>query len=68
MKAPMSLEAFRAGRAPLRNAHHEHFQKLSTSARLAVWITRHVGTMGFFGVIFIWTALWLGWISLRPKL
>jgi len=35
--------------------------------RLAVWITQHVGTMGFFLIIFTWTALWLGWNFLVPK-
>lgn len=29
--------------------------------RLAVWITNHVGSMGFFLLIFIWTVLWLSW-------
>jgi uncharacterized membrane protein len=30
------------------------------------WITERVGTMGFFVVIFAWTALWLGWNLLAP--
>ena len=34
---------------------------------MALWITRHVGTMGFFIVIFVWTVLWLGWNLLAPK-
>jgi uncharacterized membrane protein len=33
---------------------------------MAVWITEHVGTMGFFVVIFAWTAIWLGWNLLAP--
>ena len=65
--APLSLAEFKAKRAPLRNPHREHVQKLSTTAKLAVWITQHVGTMGFFGIIFVWTALWLGWNFLAPK-
>ncbi len=35
--------------------------------RLAVWITEHVGSMGFFLIIFIWTVSWLGWNMLAPK-
>jgi uncharacterized membrane protein len=34
---------------------------------VAVWITDHVGSMGFFMIIFTWTALWLGWNILAPK-
>jgi len=44
-----------------------HKQKLKPMDRLAVWITQHVGTMGFFLIIFTWTALWLGWNFLVPK-
>ena len=44
-----------------------HKQKLKPMDRLAVWITQHVGTMGFFLIIFTWTALWLGWNFLAPK-
>ena len=65
-KVPVSLEEFRAGRDPHRHAHREHVQTLSATARLAVWITQRVGTMGFFGIIFVWTALWLGWNFLAP--
>ena len=35
--------------------------------RLAIVITRHVGSMGFFLVIFTWTVLWLGWNMFAPK-
>jgi uncharacterized membrane protein len=42
-------------------------QELSPLDKLALWITKHVGTMGFFFAIFIWTAFWLGWNSLGPK-
>ncbi len=34
--------------------------------KLASWITDHVGTMGFFVVILVWTAIWLGWNLLAP--
>jgi uncharacterized membrane protein len=35
--------------------------------RLALWITKHVGTMQFFLVIFAWTLGWLAWNTLAPK-
>ena len=35
--------------------------------RLALWITERVGTMVFFGIIFIWTVSWLLWNTLAPK-
>jgi uncharacterized membrane protein len=39
----------------------------TTLNRLAVWITRRVGSMGFFLAIFTWTALWLLWNMFAPK-
>jgi len=53
-------------RRPLRNTFHERREKLSPTQKLAVWITEHVGTMGFFFLIFCWTVLWLGWNFLAP--
>ncbi|HZL00684.1 MAG TPA: DUF1003 domain-containing protein [Caulobacteraceae bacterium] len=64
---PVSLHAFRAARKPLRNVNQEHKESLSTLDRLAVWITEHVGTMGFFLVILGWTVVWLAWNFLLPK-
>ncbi|MHB8528885.1 MAG: DUF1003 domain-containing protein [Caulobacteraceae bacterium] len=65
--APTSLAELRKGRKPLRNVYKEHRESLKTMDRLAVWITEHVGTMGFFMVILVWTALWLGWNFLAPR-
>ena len=31
-----------------------------------MWITNHVGSMGFFFIIFCWTVIWLGWNTLAP--
>ncbi|MEO8812066.1 MAG: DUF1003 domain-containing protein [Caulobacteraceae bacterium] len=64
---PMSLEAFRLARKPLRNVNKERKEKLKTLDRLAVFITERVGTMGFFLIIFGWTVIWLGWNLLAPK-
>ena len=34
--------------------------------KIAANITKRVGTVGFFIIIFTWTVLWLGWNSLAP--
>jgi uncharacterized membrane protein len=34
--------------------------------KLAIWITEHVGRMGFFFIIFLWTVIWLAWNTLAP--
>jgi uncharacterized membrane protein len=40
--------------------------KITPLNKLALWITVHVGSMGFFIIIFAWTVIWLGWNSLAP--
>jgi len=67
LQQPKTLEELRKLRAPLQNANVIHRQHLSKMSKLAIWITEHVGTMGFFFIIFIWTAIWLAWNSLAPK-
>src|SRR5271156_2947971 len=67
MKKPLSLEEFKKQRPPLRNVNKEITEKMSRVDRFAVWITDRVGTIGFFLIIFIWTALWLGGNLLAPK-
>jgi len=51
----------------MRDVNREHKDSLSSLERLAVWITDHVGTMGFFLIIFVWTVSWLSWNTLAPK-
>ena len=46
------------------NVNIQHKENLSVLEKLAVWITDHVGSMGFFMIIFGWTVLWLGWNTL----
>jgi len=64
---PKSLTELKALRKPIRNANIVIKQNLSTLDKVALWITNNVGTMGFFLLVFIWTAVWLGWNSLMPK-
>ncbi|MGA2667796.1 MAG: DUF1003 domain-containing protein [Ignavibacteria bacterium] len=62
-----TLEELKKLRKPVRNVHKEQVENLTGLEKLAMWVTDHVGTMGFFIVVFAWTILWLGWNSLAPK-
>ena len=64
---PLSLQELKKLRKPIRNVSVEHKETLNPLERVAVWITDHVGTMGFFLIIFCWTLLWLGWNTIGPK-
>jgi len=64
---PPTVEELKALRTPIRDVNAAIADSLSPLERLAVWITDHVGSMGFFLVIFFWTMLWLGWNALGPK-
>ena len=50
-----------------RNVNQELEDSFSTLDRVAIFITEHVGTFGFFIIIFCWTVLWLGWNTLGPR-
>lgn len=54
-------------RAEKINANDQHEQSLGSLERLALWITDHIGTMGFFFLIFSWTFLWMGWNALAQQ-
>lgn len=63
---PLKIDALRERRKSYMNNFKE--KKLpSTLDKIAVWITNKVGSMGFFVIIFVWTALWLGWNFVAPK-
>jgi uncharacterized membrane protein len=64
---PPSRAEVVARRKPPRDVNKEAKDRLSPLDRLAVWITTRVGTMGFFLVIFTWSALWLAWNFFAPK-
>jgi len=66
MHSTIPLKDLKRKRKPVRNVNVEQKQKLSNLDKIAVNITDKVGTMGFFVVIFVWTALWLGWNTLAP--
>jgi uncharacterized membrane protein len=65
---PLTLEEFRKRyRSPHTTFRDGGGKKVGLLARMAVWITDRVGTMGFFLIIFTWTVVWLGWNLLAPK-
>jgi len=64
---PKSLSDLKKMIKPLRNVNTELSQNLSRLDKAAVWITDHIGTMGFFLVIFVWTIVWLGWNMFAPQ-
>lgn len=48
------------------NVNQAHRESLRPLERLALAITQRVGSMGFFLIILVWTALWLSWNLLAP--
>ena len=66
MATPLSLEELKKLRNPIKNVHKETRETLSGLQRFAIWITEHVGSLGFFIVLLVWTIAWLGWNTLAP--
>ena len=66
LKVP-TLRDLLALRKPVHNVNAEFAGGLSRLERVAVWITDHVGSMGFFLIIFGWTVSWLAWNTLAPR-
>jgi uncharacterized membrane protein len=67
IQKPKSLEELKKLRKPIVNPNVAQKESLSKLDLLAIWITDHVGTMGFFLIIFFWTVIWLGWNVVAPK-
>jgi len=63
---PPSHEELQKLRRPIRNVNVAHRENLSRLERFAVSATDHVGTMGFFLIILVWTVVWLSWNTLAP--
>jgi uncharacterized membrane protein len=61
MKKTLSVEEIKSLRKPLRNINIEHREHLTSLELFAVWITKKIGTVGFFLLILFWTIVWLGW-------
>jgi uncharacterized membrane protein len=64
---PLSLLQLPFRRKPVKNVNAMLQESLSPLERAALVITTHVGTMGFFLLIFFWTTLWCGYNILATK-
>ncbi len=64
---PASLEELKKLRKSPLKAVIEKRHKITGINKLALWITDHVGSMGFFLIIFGWTVIWLGWNICGPQ-
>ena len=50
----------------LSEANIKHQGSFTRLEKFAIWITSHIGTMGFFLIILSWTVVWLAWNLLAP--
>lgn len=66
MEKVESLASIKQKFGEVKNVNVIHHRQLSSLDRLALFITDHVGSMGFFLIIFTWTVLWLGFNILAP--
>ena len=64
---PMSLQELKEKRKQILETADAEQNKTSVLGSVALWITDHVGTMGFFLIIFSWTVVWLSWNVFAPK-
>ncbi len=46
--------------------YHPHRETFSSSEKFAVFMHRHIGSLGFFFLILLWTIGWLVWNMFGP--
>lgn len=61
-----SLAHIRAKHPPVRNVNEAFRESFSPLERVALFITVHIGSFGFFLIILAWTILWLAWNTVGP--
>jgi uncharacterized membrane protein len=59
-------QEWRDSEQPVRSLGEIYERSFSRIDQLAIWVTDHVGSMGFFGILALWTAGWLAWNTLAP--
>ena len=64
---PLSIKELKEKRNAIMKRMEDAQKKTSVLGTIAIWITEHVGSMGFFVIIFIWTVTWLNWNIFAPK-
>jgi uncharacterized membrane protein len=47
--------------------YHSHTEVLSRSEKFAVYMHKHVSSLGFFFLILFWTIVWLAWNMFAPE-
>ena len=62
-----TLEELKARRKPTRNVSAERRERFTPLERLALALTKRVGTMEFFLILLVWTVLWLLWNISAPN-
>ncbi len=66
MQQPPTLQDIKKNRKPIADVNRVHKDSLTSLEKFALWITTHVGSMGFFIVISAWTVCWFSWNVLGP--
>lgn len=61
-----TVKELRESYTPVTNTNIIHKEKLSKLDKLALFATDKIGTVGFFLIIFSWTAIWLSWNVFAP--
>jgi len=61
-----SIEDVLQLRKPVRNYYEVHKEQITKAESIAVWVSDHIGTVGFFVILIVWTVLWLLWNTLGP--
>jgi len=51
----------------MRDINIEHRSRLGRGEKLAMIVTKKIGTMGFFVIMIIWTFSWIGWNTFTPE-
>lgn len=64
---PLKLEELKKRREKYIHTLNADKKEVTTIDKLGLWITNHVGSMGFFVIIFSWTLIWLSWNVFAPK-
>ncbi len=61
-----SVPHLRHDQDAVRDVNQEYHESFSFMERMALLVTEHIGTFGFFLIIFCWTGFWLLWNTIGP--
>lgn len=63
---PPTLDELRSERKPITNTNRTKKDSLTPAEHFAIFITRSVGSLGFFLLLILWTVGWLLWNLYAP--